>query len=303
MQEIGCNPFIESVLSKLAVELEKKTFADVLAYVGPLIYGVDDYIRRAVEELCEERKSKEEGGEDRRKLLVVLETEGGYMETVQRIVDILRRHYQSVEFVVPNHAMSAGTVLVMSGDAIHMDYYSVLGPIDPQVPSKDGRSQVPALGYLARYEELVKKSRRGKLTTAEMLILVEGFDQAELHKYEQARNLSITLLKQWLVEYKFKDWRSTRSGGKKVTAKMKEKRAVQIARILNDTKKWHTHGRGISMEVLRKEVKLEIEDFGSDEDFSKRIRRYYSLLIDYMHKLSYNAVLHTRLGFLPMFRR
>ena len=62
---------------------------------------------------------------------------------IQRIAETLRHHYDRVEFIVPNYAMSAGTVLVMSGDAIHMDYFSVLGPIDPQVRDETGR-QLPA---------------------------------------------------------------------------------------------------------------------------------------------------------------
>jgi len=34
-------------------------------------------------------------------------------------------------------------------------------------------------------------------------ILIQGFDQGELYYYEQARELSIALLKEWLVKYKF----------------------------------------------------------------------------------------------------
>ena len=44
--------------------------------------------------------------------------------------------------------MSAGTILCMSGDKIFMDYASILGPIDPQVPTPDTGDYVPALGYL-----------------------------------------------------------------------------------------------------------------------------------------------------------
>jgi ClpP class serine protease len=52
--------------------------------------------------------------------------------------------------------MSAGTVLVMCGDNIYMDYFSVLGPIDPQVKRRSkGNVYVPALGYLEKYNELV----------------------------------------------------------------------------------------------------------------------------------------------------
>ncbi|WP_414521440.1 SDH family Clp fold serine proteinase, partial [Umezakia ovalisporum] len=67
----------------------------------------------------------------KRHLLVILETEGGSIETTERIADVFRHHYPlgEVSFLIPNFAMSAGTILVMSGDRILMDYYSVLGPI------------------------------------------------------------------------------------------------------------------------------------------------------------------------------
>src|SRR4029078_10078292 len=123
---------------------------------------------------------------------------------IQRIVDTLRHHYSIVDFVIPNYAMSAGTVLALSGDAIHMDYYSILGPIDPQLRRSGSQRMVPALGYLVQYERLIAKSRKGELSTAELAFLLQKFDLAELYEYEQARNLSITLLREWLAKYKFK---------------------------------------------------------------------------------------------------
>jgi hypothetical protein len=94
----------------------------------------------------------------------------------------------------------------MSGDAIHMDYYSCLGPIDPQVPNRDGR-WVPALGYLHKYKKLIDKSKtRAGLTEAEIAYLLSKFDPADLYSFEQAKDLSTKLLKEWLVKYKFKDW-------------------------------------------------------------------------------------------------
>jgi len=54
---------------------------------------------------------------------------------------------------------------------------------------------IPALGYLLQYERLIEKDRQGTLTTAEVQILLSSFDQAELHSFEQARELTITLLK------------------------------------------------------------------------------------------------------------
>jgi hypothetical protein len=66
---------------------------------------------------------------------------------------------------------------------------------------------VPALGYLNKYNELIRKSYRGTLSTAELTFLVEKFDPAEMDLYEQARDLTIDLLKTWLVRYKFKKTR------------------------------------------------------------------------------------------------
>ena len=90
---------------------------------GPIIPGVGDLTRMIVEQKKISTKSE--------KAIVIITTSGGLIEEVDRIVTTLRENYKIVEFVIPNFAYSAGTVLVMSGDEIHMDYYSQLGPIDP----------------------------------------------------------------------------------------------------------------------------------------------------------------------------
>lgn len=262
--------------------------ADALTFSGPLVARADDLIRQAVETRTTRRK----------KLAVILETEGGYIEVAERIADIFRRHYRVVEFVVPNYAMSAGTVLAMSGDAIHMDYYSTLGPIDPQVPRPGGR-RVPALGYLIQYERLIDKSASGDLTTAELTFLVQKFDPAELYQFEQERELSIELLKQWLVKYKFKNWKRTKTRRKSVTRKMKVQRAEEIARMLNKTDEWHSHNRGISMVVLRDKLRLQIEDFGQNEDLNKAIGEYYRLLTDYLMRIKADGAIHRCNHFVP----
>jgi ClpP class serine protease len=168
---------IEQALHTSLATIETVTQADVLAFFGSIHFRADDLIREAIES----RRSK------CGKLVVILETDGGYAEVVERIVRVFRNYYGRVEFIIPDRAMSAGTILVMSGDAIHMGYYSILGPIDPQLPRRDGNGMLPALGYLAEYNRLIRKSAQGTLSTAEMAFLIEKFDPAELHDYKQAR--------------------------------------------------------------------------------------------------------------------
>ena len=278
---------IEAQLDEHISSIEDCVEGYVLSFSGSLLNGAENMFRDATEALVAERRIETE------KLVVILETGGGYIEVVERIAKTLRNHFKRVEFIIPNYAMSAGTVLAMCGDAIHMDYFSILGPIDPQVRTATGE-QVPALGYLAQYERLLQKSNEGELSTAELAILVQKFDPAELYRYEQARELSISLLKEWLVEFKFKEWRKTETNRKPVTMTLKKRRAESIARKLNDTAKWHSHARGISMEVLRRDLNLKIEDFGEQEKLSDLIRVYYKLLTDYMLRLRQSAALHRK---------
>lgn len=281
----SANEFIESQLDARLTEIEKFFTADAVSISGPLLFNVDNLIRKAVE-----RRVRK--GPRRRQLVVVLTTKGGSVEVVRRTVDVFRHHYKLVDFVIPDHAYSAGTVLAMSGDAIHMDYYSRLGPIDPQVESQGGR-WVSALGYLERYNELIEKAQDNTITAAEVQVLM-GFDQGDLYLYEQARDLSITLLEEWLVKYKFKNWRKTETNRKPVTKDMKEGRARKIAETLNDTNRWHLHGHGISMAVLEKDVNLKIDDFGKNTDLNAKIKSYHGLLDDYMSRLSVSGVVHTQ---------
>lgn len=214
-------------------------------------------------------------------------------------METIRHHYDHVNFVVPNYAFSAGTVLVMSGDCIYMDYYSRLGPIDPQIEIEEGHP-VPALGYLVQWNRLVEKARRGEITPAEIHLMVTGFDQAALYQYEQARELSVTLLREWLVSYKFKNWTRTQTRGRTVTPAMRRRRAERIARSLNDTEKWHSHGHGISMEILRRDLNLQIDDFGGDPELSGKVRQYDSLFNDYMSKRGLGGSIHAMNVHIPL---
>lgn len=101
------------------------------------------------------------------------------------------------------------------------------------------------------------------------------------------------LLKKWLVKYKFKNWKTTRTNGKTVTPAMKEKRAAAIATTLNDIRRWKSHGRGLTMDVIDGEINLLIEDFGRDPMLNQKVRSYYRLLQDYMMTVRQSIAIHT----------
>ena len=251
----------QTAISDLLLKLEAKLDADVFTYYGEIVNGVEREVKDFIEALAKDSHKHDS-------IYIFLTTPGGSLTPVQRMVDIFRHFYDEVNFIVPDYAYSAGTIWCMSGDNIYMNYYSTLGPIDPQVPNKEGHL-VAALGYLDKINELLDKAKRNELTQAEFLIL-KDFDLAELRSYEQAKELAIDMLKKWLTTYKFKDW-TIHSDGSAVTQEEKEQRALEIASKLSDNNVWKSHGRPIGIQVLKNDLHLEIVDFEKDSELNEII--------------------------------
>ncbi len=278
------NELVRKTLKERLSALEKYFDADFISWTGPLVDGYEKFLLHVIEQLNKKKN----------KLFFVLTTTGGSATVVERFVNILRYNYKTINFIIPDYAYSAGTIFCMSGDDIYMDYYSVLGPIDPQVRNKEGK-YVPALGYLDKVNELIKKAKDGTLTDAEFIILKE-MDLGELRSFEQAKELTIDLLKKWLVKYKFKNWNIHETNpdkkGNRVTIFEKRKRAEEIADKLSDNNMWKSHGRPINIEILN-ELKLKIIDY-SNEEYRTLIRNYYELLSDFIMKNRQDIFIHTR---------
>lgn len=288
---------IAIALNHYAGQLEGHFGCDVLAYSGAIYPMVLARYREVVEALkvAQPQQQQARPGHDPTKLVVVLTTPGGVVETVEKMVEITRHHYDDVSFVVPEMAMSAGTVWCMSGDRIWMDYASSLGPIDPQVQSQTANGGlVPALGYIDKVAQFIDKANANQLSAAEVIML-KGLDIAELHRFEQARDLSISLLKQWLVAYKFKNWTHHRTNnvGAPVTQNEKEARAEQIAKDLINNNQWRSHARMIGMNTLRTVLRLEIDDYSNVPVCRDNVKIYSKLLSEYLERQSMPMIVHS----------
>ncbi|PPT68962.1 SDH family Clp fold serine proteinase [Xanthomonas arboricola] len=298
MERINSEQLVEKSLKSLNGDLSVALGGeiDVVAIFTPMTQPWDDVFRLAIEDLAELHDSTT----GPRRLAVVLETTGGYIETVERMVRAMRQHYKEVLFIIPNYAYSAGTVLALSGDDILMDYHSILGPIDPQYSSGNGDA-VPGMGYLAKYNELVhtiNAAADAAQVRAEISYLIEKFDPGKLFHIEQAIEHSKSLLREWLPKYKFKNWTKRAQTGEPVSPEDRQKRADQVAEVLGDAQRWHSHGRGITCDDLgSEEIKLKINNYGTNAELKNFIRNYRDLLVDYMGKRTWHAALHTELGF------
>jgi ClpP class serine protease len=78
---------------------------------------------------------------------LILHTPGGDLAATESIVNYLKSMFADIRVIVPQLAMSAGTIMACAARSIVMGKQSSLGPIDPQL---GGRS---AHGILEEFEQ------------------------------------------------------------------------------------------------------------------------------------------------------
>lgn len=211
---------------------------------------------------------------------IIIVTPGGSAEQVAKFVDKLRPRFSSVTFILPNIAMSAGTIFAMSGNDIIMDTRAYIGPIDPQVPNKDGR-YVPAQAILALIDDIQKRGadllKKGQNPSWTDLQILRQLDGKEIGNALSASKYSIELVENYLYNYKFKTW-INHSDGRPVEDEEKRIRAKEIAEMLCDHGQWKTHSRGITREAAWNECKIKIIHPESVEGLARSLRRFWALM-------------------------
>ncbi|MBI3183155.1 MAG: hypothetical protein HYZ28_13545 [Myxococcales bacterium] len=210
---------------------------------------------------------------------ILLATPGGSAEQVNLFVEALRPRFDSVEFLIPYKAMSAGTLWALSGDRIWMDHRAFLGPLDPQVPSKDG-ALVPAQALLTLLDKIQKEGdaalARKQNPPWALIRLLDQMDQKQLGAAISASNYVLTMAAQYLERHKFRTWQTHRSTGQPVTDQDRQRRALEVAGVLCSHDRWKAHGHAISRDVLWNEVRIQIDH--PDAALQRAMRRLWALL-------------------------
>lgn len=211
---------------------------------------------------------------------VVLVTPGGSAEQVDKFVTCLRSRFENVGFILPYMALSAGTIFCLSGDELIMDSRAYIGPIDPQVASRDGR-YVPAQSINTLINEIQDRGEKalanGNNPNWSDIQILDGLDGKEIGNAINASKLSIELATDYLTNYKFKNWNKHSKTGKPVTQDDKIKRANKIAADLCDSSIWKTHSRGITRDMAYSKCRLEIKRPESIIGLNRAIRRFWAL--------------------------
>ena len=207
---------------------------------------------------------------ERDKIDFYLETPGGSGEAAEEIVNFLHDKFESVDFVIAGEAKSAGTIMAMSADEIYMTESGSLGPIDAQI--KIGRSVVSAFDYVNWIEEKRKEATKGSPINSIDAAMIAQISSGEYMGAFHAQQFAVDKLKEWLPKYKFKHWRLTETRKIKVSKKMKEQRATEIANKMIDHSAWRTHGKSLKIADLNA-IGLRIKTFDDNDALKELVYR------------------------------
>ena len=75
---------------------------------------------------------------------------------------------------------------------------------------------------------------------------------------------------------------------------MRQRRATEIADALSNQERWSTHGRSIDLDILRHELRLQIDDFGDDARLSSLVSDYFWVLRDHIENNHLPGTVHSR---------
>lgn len=166
---------------------------------------------------------------------VLLHSPGGFAEAAESVVDLLRSRFSSVHFIVPIAAKSAATMLALSGEKIAMDDISELGPIDPQMVVGAGGMvrSAPADEILAQFEQAATDIQQDPRRLPLWYPILSQMGPSLLAECRTAKQLSQTIVRNWLVRYMFAD---DPQGPAKADA---------LVKYLSDRQNFLSHGRRV----------------------------------------------------------
>jgi len=123
-----------------------------------------------------------------------LHTPGGETAATESLVDYLRDMFgTNVRAIVPQVAMSAGTMIALSCREIIMGKHSSLGPIDPQIGG------VPAHGIVEEFKRAVADIEKNQMMIPIWQPIIAKYHPTLIGECEKAIQWSVEMVKEWLM--------------------------------------------------------------------------------------------------------
>ena len=255
----------DQLREKYLALLHKKTGRAIIAYYsgwlagkGGVDYGIDDSdLTGFMQCLC--------GVDCSKGLDLILHTPGGRPTAAEGIVNYIHEKFDDdIRVIVPQMAMSAGTMLACASKEILMGKQSCLGPIDPQY------SGVSAYNILNEFQHAKLDLQSNPKSESYWKIQLNRYPWAFFYAVSDGVELSSVLVAEWLAKYMFKGDAAANIQGK----------ISSIVSRLNDNNKSHARHFGVSVcEDLGLKIK-RIEEDNELQDCILSVHHAFTITFD-----------------------
>lgn len=195
---------------------------------------------------------------------LILHTPGGDPAAAEAIVYYLRNKFNNdIRVLIPQMAMSAGTMMACASKEIIMGKHSSLGPIDPQF------NGIPAYNIKEEFEEAKRDLVNNPQNAQYWAIKLQQYPAAFMKSAIDAIELAEILVREWLETGMFAD---------------DEKDGVieNIVKTLNSHDSSKIHARHLNLDQC-KELGLKIRELESDQvlqDLLLSVHHSYMITMD-----------------------
>lgn len=199
---------------------------------------------------------------------LILHTPGGEISATESLVDYLRGMFgTNIRAIIPQIAMSAGTMIALACKEIVMGKQSSLGPIDPQI------NGLPAHGVIEEFQRAAREIQSNPALIAVWQPIIAKYTPAFIGECEKAMEWSREIVKEWLISGMF-------NGDSKP-----QEKAEKVLDELADHAMTKSHSRHISLNKA-KELGLKVVDLESDDNLQDAVLTVHHM---YMHTFASTA--------------
>lgn len=183
---------------------------------------------------------------------LIMHTPGGSAAAAEAIISYLRKKFDNnIRVIVPQMAMSAGTMMACAAKEIIMGKQSSLGPIDPQF------NGIPAYNIKMEFEEAKTDLAKNPKNAQYWAIKLQQYPAAFLKTAIDAIQLSGQLVREWLETGMFE-------------GEAAENTINTIVSKLNEHDDSKTHGRHFNIDFCKK-IGLKIRELESDSELQDAV--------------------------------
>lgn len=218
-------------------------------------------------------------GLDREKGLdLILHTPGGNVASTESIVDYLKSIFgKNIRAIVPQIAMSAGTMISCACKEIVMGKQSNLGPIDPQL------GPFPAHGIIEEFNNILQSVKTDPQSIVVWREVLTKYNPTLIGECQKAIQWADTMVGNWLQENMFSAFPD------------KKQRADKVINSLGSHATTLSHSRHLDMKYL-KNIGLNIIEMESDQTLQDLILSVHHSSIISISQTGATKIIENNLG-------